>query len=102
MQKLELRIAARHFDITPEVRSYAEKRILPLTKFFDKIIDTQLTITQNRGNRYLIELLMSVSGRKLFSKVEDHDLFTGIDKVAHKMERLLKDFHDKVRNNKKH
>ncbi len=96
---MDLRIAARHFDLTPEVQEYAEKRILPLSRYYDKIIDAQLILTAER-HRQKAELSISITGRKFVVKSETNNLFASIDEVSHKMERLLRDHHEKVRNRK--
>ena len=95
--EMDLRISARHFDLTPELREYAEKRILPLKKFYNHgIIDAQLVITAEK-HRHIAELTFSLAGKKMFAKAQTDDPFASIDEVSHKMERLLHDYHDRLK-----
>ena len=94
---MDLRISARHFELTPELKNYAEKRILPLKKYYDHgIIDAQLVLTAEK-HRHIAELTFSLAGRKMFAKAQTDDAFASIDEVSHKMERLLRDYHDRLK-----
>ena len=96
---MELRITARHLELTPEIRDYADKRILPLTRYYDHIIDAMLILT-NEKHRQQAELSMSLSGKKLIAKCETSNVMASIDEVSHKMERLLREHHDRITNHK--
>ena len=95
---MDLRITARHFVLDDETKDYVEKQITSLTKYFDRIIDAQITLTYNGHHVYNIELSVILSGKTLIAKTESHELKLGIDK----MERSIKDYHDKLMGTKSH
>lgn len=99
---MDLRITARHFVLDEETKDYVEKQITSLTKYFDRIIDAQITLTYNGHHVYNIELSIILSGKTLIAKTESHELKLGIDKVSNKMERSIKDHHDKLMGTKSH
>jgi putative sigma-54 modulation protein len=45
---VNLRIAARHFDITDDVKQYAEKKLITLKRFYENIIDVDLVLTSEK------------------------------------------------------
>lgn len=99
---MDLRITARHFVLDDDTKDYVEKQITSVTKFIDRIIDAQLTLTYNGHHVYNLEFSVILSGKTLIAKTESHELKLGIDKVSNKMERLIKDYHDKLIGTKSH
>lgn len=97
---MELRITSRHFDLTPDIQEYAEKRILPLQKYYNNILDIQLILTSEK-HRKEAELTVLITKKKFVASAESNDFCTSIDKVSHKMERILKEHHDKIRVHRK-
>ncbi len=97
---MELIITARHMDLTPEIEEYANKRILPVTKFFDRVIKATLVLTSEKHRQHA-ELTFVVSGKKFIAKAKTSDMKTSIDEVSHKMERIMREHHDKMTDHKK-
>jgi len=86
---MDIRITARHFDLTPELKAYAEKRVLPLHRYFDRIMDAHLILDIEK-HRKSAELNISVYGQNLVSHAVTDDMFVSIDETTDKMERQLK------------
>ena len=104
---MELRISARHFELEPEVKEYAKEKIMQLKKFFpdrknkeEKFIDASLVLTLEK-HRHRAELYLSIPGKKMFTKSETKDIYASIDEVSHKMERMIRDYLDKLNHHKK-
>ncbi|MCD6595607.1 ribosome-associated translation inhibitor RaiA [bacterium] len=96
---MELRISARHFELTPEIREYSEDKIFPLKKYYQHVIDASLILTLEK-HRHQAELSFLLSGKKMFAKSETDDIYVSIDDVSRKMERMLRDYHDKLNHHK--
>jgi len=96
---MDLRITARHFDLTIDLREHAEDKILPLTKYFNHVLDAALVLTMEK-HRHKAELSFSIAGKKLFAKTETNDMFASIDEVSSKIERMLRNHHDKLMDHK--
>ncbi len=86
---MELRITARHFDLTPELKAYAESTITALSRYFERIVDAHLVLEVEK-HRKRAELTTNVYGQKLVSHAETDDLYVSIDEVVDKMQRQLK------------
>ncbi len=86
---MELQVTARHFDLTPELKVYAESTVFPLKKYFDRIIDSHLVLDIQK-RRMIAELTVDVFGQKLIAHSITDDLYVSIDGVVDKMQRQLK------------
>jgi ribosomal subunit interface protein len=42
---MRLQITTRHYDLSPELRGFAEERVLRLKRYFDHIIDVNLVVS---------------------------------------------------------
>ncbi len=96
---MNLRIAARHFDLSENLKDHAEKTIIPLRRFFDKVIDADLVLISEK-NRQTAELTFHVKGGAVTAKTQTEDMYGSIDQVADKVERQLKKRHDLTHNHK--
>ena len=92
---MNLRIAARHFDITDDVKQHAEDRLLPLKRFYDNIIDVDLVISAEK-NRYSAEVTFHLNNGPVTARSESAkgDAFEAIDSITEKIEKQLKKRHD--------
>ena len=96
---MNLRIAARHFDLEEDVREHAEKRVLPLKRFFDGVTDADLVLNVEKHRKFA-ELTLHLVGGPITAKSETTDFFESIDKVTAKMERQLKKRKDLIQNHR--
>lgn len=85
---MELIITARHFDLDNEVKEFSEGRILPLKRFFDRIIEADLVLLSEK-HRQIAELTLNIPGGAIVAKAESKDIFESIDKTVAKVERQL-------------
>jgi putative sigma-54 modulation protein len=97
---MELRITARHFDLSEDIKGYAEKRILPLTRYFDRIMDSHLILSVEKHQKKA-ELSMGVFGQTLVAHSETDDVYSCIDGVTEKMERQLTKYNDRITDHRK-
>jgi putative sigma-54 modulation protein len=96
---MKIRITARHFDLTPELKDFATKEINGLDRFFDQIIDTHL-ILEAEGYRKRAELNLKVYGTVLTSQHSSDDFRTSIEGALDKMKRQLKKYKSKLKGRK--
>lgn len=93
---METRITARHFELTPELKEFAEKQINRLSRYFDHIIDCHLTLDSVKS-RMTAELRVKVHGTVLNSKENSFDMRASMEKVLDKMESQLKKYKAKLK-----
>ena len=98
--QMEIRTTARHFQLTENLKNYAENEIKRLEKYYDNIIDTHLTMSVEKS-RQIAELTLSVYGTVLTSKAKAFDMYVAIEQVITKMETQIKKYKDKLKDKKK-
>jgi putative sigma-54 modulation protein len=96
---MQIRTTARHFDMTDDLRGFAEKHIQRLARYFDHIIDSHL-ILETEKSRMTAELKLQVYGTVLTSKHKSFDMYDSVEKVIDKMEGQLKRYKGKLQDKK--
>ena len=96
---MEIRTTARHFELTDNLRKFAEEEIKRLEKYYDHIIDCQLTMSVEKA-RQTTELTLKVYGTKLTAKAKAYDMYVAIEQVITKMETQIKKYKAKLRDKK--
>ena len=96
---MEIRTTARHFQLTDNLRKYAEDEIKRLEKYYDHIIDTHLTMSVEKS-RQIAELTVKVYGTVLTSKAKAFDMYVAVEQVVSKMETQIKKYKAKLRDKK--
>jgi putative sigma-54 modulation protein len=96
---MQIRTTARHFDLTDDLRDFAEKHVQRLARYFDHIIDSHL-ILETEKSRKTAELKLQVYGTVLTSKHKSFDMYDSVEKVIDKMEGQLKRYKGKLKDKK--
>jgi len=96
---MQIRTTARHFDLTEEIKTFSEKQLQRLERYFDHIIDCHLILDLEK-NRKTAELKTKVYGTVLSSKHRSYDLYDSIEKVVGKMEAQIKKYKAKLKDRK--
>ncbi len=93
------RTTARHFELTQELKDFANKEINGLDRFFDHIIDAHLVL-EEEGYRKKAELNLKVYGAMLVSQHSSDDFRASIEGALDKMKRQLKKYKSKLKERK--
>jgi putative sigma-54 modulation protein len=96
---MRIRTTARHFDLTEDLKSFAEKQIDKLGKYFNHIIDSHLILDMEKS-RMTAELKVKVYGTVLTSKYRSFDMYDSVEKVIDKMETQIKKYKAKLTDKK--
>lgn len=96
---MQIRITARHFDLTEDIKSFAEKQLGKLKKYFNHIIDSHLILDMEKS-RMTAELKVKVYGTVLSSKYKSFDMYDSVEKVMDKMEAQIKKYKAKLTDKK--
>lgn len=88
-EPMEVRFVTRNIELTDELKGYMEKKLGKLEKFFDRILDTQVEVSFNRG-MYVAEITSDVNG--VIMRGEDYapDIRKAFDKGLKNIERQVK------------
>jgi putative sigma-54 modulation protein len=99
VEGMEIRTTARHFELTDNLRKFAEDEIKRLEKYYDHIIDCHLTMSVEKS-RQIAELTVKVYGTVLTSKAKAFDMYVAVEQVLAKMETQIKKYKSKLREKK--
>ena len=94
-------ISARHMDVTPTLRSYAEQKAGKLEKHYDRIQEIEVVFDAS-NDKVKLEMIVNAEHKGLF--VASHgegDAYACVDGCVHKLERQLTD-HKEMHRNRKH
>lgn len=97
---MQLKIAARNFNLTNKLEDYAKKKMSKLQKFSHHIINGDLILEKDKAIS-VIELNLSVKHSVITSKVKNPDIYFGINETFRKIERQLIKYEEKFRERKR-
>ena len=91
---MELTFKARNMEITPDLKAYAEKRMLR----FDRIIGAEeaLISMQSVKDRQRLEVTIPYNGIVIRGEEEGYDMYTCIDNVVDKLESQMHKYRNRL------
>jgi len=90
-------IVARHLDITEAIKNYALQKAEKIKKFFEWILQIQITLDIGGDNSHIVEMIVSVSrGPTLVAEAANPDMYRAIDLAVDKIESQLKKHKGKI------
>ena len=94
-------VSARHMDVTPALKQYAQEKANKLTKYYDRIQEIEVVLSAGKDNTG-VEMIVNAEHSDVFiAHHDDGDAYAGIDGCVDKLERQLSD-HKKRHRNRKH
>jgi putative sigma-54 modulation protein len=96
---MQIRTTARHFDLTDDLKEYAEKQAAKLSRYFNHIIDSHLILEMEKS-RMTAEFKLKVYGTVLTSKHKSFDMYDSVERVIAKMEVQLKRYKERLQDKK--
>ncbi|MHB2020709.1 MAG: ribosome hibernation-promoting factor, HPF/YfiA family [Candidatus Xenobia bacterium] len=88
-------VKGKNMEVTDALRSYAEKRLNKISKYFDTIISVDVTMSTERS-WHIIEVTVFANGFVLRGEERTNDMYSSIDKVTDKLESQIKKQKGKV------
>jgi len=92
---MNVSIIGRKVKITPEIRSYIEKKMKKIDHFIDHIYDFKLIITRER-HIYNAEVNIKVRRKVIHIFAKTPDIHSVIDTLFDKIEVKLRRYRDKI------
>ncbi|MFC2007622.1 ribosome hibernation-promoting factor, HPF/YfiA family [Chloroflexota bacterium] len=90
---MELQITGTNMELTPPVRSYAERKLGKLNQHFPNIILARVEISEEKTKspqqHYLIRVTVDGNGAVFHGEARGEDMFRAVDKVTATMTRQL-------------
>lgn len=85
---MNLSISGRHLEVTPAIREYVLNKLSKITRHFDSVIDTQVTLSIERL-KHTAEITMRLRGKDIHCTSNDENLYAAIDLLADKIDRQV-------------
>lgn len=95
---MDITVTARNFTLTDNVRDQAERRLAKLGRYHEGIHDIECLFVTDKRNAIVVEVNVHARGGRIHAKETDPDLRSALDRVAHKLERLVKRQKRKMQN----
>ncbi|MFO8062871.1 MAG: ribosome-associated translation inhibitor RaiA [bacterium] len=92
---MNVNITGKHYDLTPEIKSYIEEEMDKLEKYEKNILDSSFTIALN-DKRYFVEGNIHVKKHRFYASDESFDLITSIDSTIRKLKKQLVKYEKKI------
>ncbi|MBM3461423.1 MAG: ribosome-associated translation inhibitor RaiA [Armatimonadetes bacterium] len=86
---MQITVKGKNVEVTEALRSHAEKRISKIERYFDRIINTDVTLSTER-NWHIVEVTVHANGHVLRGEERTNDMYSSIDKVIDKLEKQVK------------
>jgi putative sigma-54 modulation protein len=96
---MQTKITARHFDLTPEIRSKAEEEMEGLTRYFENIISAEFILDVERHRR-MAELKVKVYKETITGSAESPDLYNSMALCVDKVKEGLKRYKGRLKERK--
>src|SRR3989304_1083990 len=93
---MQIRITARHLQLSNGLREFAENEISRLEKYFDQILNCHLILDTERYKQ-VAELTVKVYGTVLTSKFKASDMRVAIEQVVEKAETQIKKYSSRLK-----
>jgi putative sigma-54 modulation protein len=90
---MKITIYTKNIKLTPDLKSYAEKKIGHLEKYTDKILEARVELdedkSQQSGFKYRAEVTMFLSKDSFRAQEVTTDIFAAIDLVIPKLKKQI-------------
>lgn len=98
---MQIVVTGKNIRLTPALKEYAEKKLSAIKKYFDHIIEVDVTLSvdevKDQSRSKVCEVTVWANGIVIRGKKASEDLYASIDMVADKIERQVKKYKDKQR-----
>ena len=96
-------IHGRHLELTEPIRLYAEKKVGRIKKYFNNIMEVDVTLSAVRLKTvpyHHADVLVYINGHKIKASSTDEDLYAAIDEVVDVLETQITKYKEKLRDDK--
>jgi putative sigma-54 modulation protein len=91
---MQINTTARHCELDPEVRLFAEQRLGKLGRFARDLREAHLVLTTEKY-RHVAEITLKLKHHDMVSRVQSTDVRAAVDRAAERLERQLRRLKDK-------
>lgn len=96
---MQLTVTFRHLESSDALKKYVEERTNRLTKYVDRPMEGQVTLTVQKF-RHIADVVLNADGLRIAGQEAHDDMYAAIDLVMDKIERQVKKYREKIRKHK--
>jgi putative sigma-54 modulation protein len=96
---MQLTVTFRHLESSDALKKYVEERTNRLTKYIDRPMEGQVTLTVQKF-RHIADVVLNADGLRIAGQEAHDDMYAAIDLVMDKIERQVKKYREKIRKHK--
>ena len=96
---MQLTVTFRHLEPSDALKKYVEERTNRLTKYVDRPMDGQVTLTVQKF-RHIADVVLNADGIRIAGQEAHDDMYAAIDLVLDKIERQVKKYKERIRKHK--
>jgi len=96
---MNIDVTSRHYELSADLKEYAESKIEHLSTFFDQIVNAHVIFTLEKY-RHSVEVTIHMNGKDVVASDESEDMYTSLDRVVEKLERQILKHKGKLYNKK--
>jgi putative sigma-54 modulation protein len=97
---MNITTTARHYDLAPALKDYAEGKVHSLKKYFDHIVNAHVIFSLEKY-RQRVEITLHVNGKDFVTLQETEDMYLSVDRAIEKLEEQLKRYSSKLKKRKR-
>ena len=86
---MEISFTFRHMEPSTELRSYVEKKVYKVKKYFDSPVEAHIVLKIEKF-RHIADMTISIDGNKIKAVDESGDMYSSIDQAMDKIEEQLR------------
>ncbi len=98
---MQIVVSGKNIHLSPPLKEYAERKLMSIKKYFDHIIEVDVTLSvdevRDQSRSKVCEVTVWANGIVLRGKKASEDLYASIDMVADKIERQVKKYKEKLK-----
>jgi putative sigma-54 modulation protein len=102
MQLNQVRIVARHFDLTPALYEKIQQKLSSLLKHFSGLIDCMVTLStkqsRNKTSKHHVEINVHIKNKKICAKSDGANMYAAIESASHKIDKQVLSHKDMIKN----
>lgn len=98
---MQVVFTARHTELRPEVKAYAEEKAMKLLKYYDLIQEIEVMVEQVEKGSYHVEMIVNAEHRNMFiANCKCPTVEACVDACHRKLERQISEHKARHRNRK--
>lgn len=88
---MQISVRGKNIKVTDALRSYVDKRIAKLNRFFNNFGEAQVLLSVEKEN-HRVEVTIPVNGIILRGEEATHDMYAAVDMVVEKLEKQVEKY----------